>query len=154
MEVDGEVRQRRARWRRDKRVQRSRTAQQPRTLPAQVVEAIMEERNRRAADSYAAQAWRSASYMKDGTQEKATGFVADVWAAQTLLTLQFGACNATPTRIARWLTAAGKDQGYAAGSLRVMVYRALERVRIAESTSWPSIWPGWTRWEAPEWFPM
>jgi hypothetical protein len=59
-------------------------------------------------------------------------FVADVWAAKTLLKAS-GIARVTPTRIASWLIDNGRAHGYAETSVRLMVYKALESIKAFES---------------------
>ncbi|WP_156135569.1 hypothetical protein [Novosphingobium malaysiense] len=89
--------------------------------------------------------WRRAEYFKKGSEEKAIAFVADVWAAQTLLRQQLGGTGASPTRIAKWLAANGRDHGYTLGSLRTKIYQARRRIVLLETTEVP--WkPGVMYW--------
>lgn len=157
-EIDLEKRQ--ARWRRNKREERARKASPVPVAPSsEFVVRVMAERDRRVAafaapgmrDEYPYQLWAELkSYRVPGTwgkvDAKAQVFLADVWAARTLLAHQHGKAGATA--ITKWLTENGSDAGYKAGSLRVMVTRALGRIRLLETTShWrrdEPFWPAFT----------
>jgi hypothetical protein len=138
--VDETQERRRARWRRNKRA--AREAGRPTASPptAKVFQEVLEERDRLAADRSVTASWRHAWFYKPGTEVKALGFAADVWAAKTILSYEFGLEEASPTRIARWLSRNGRTHGYAPASLRVMVYRALDRIQKAQNdplSPWP-----------------
>lgn len=136
----------RARWRRNKRDERAR---KPKPIPAELspefVARVMAERDRRVAafatpgmrSEYPYQLWAELKgYRVPGTWEKvdakSQAFLGDVWAARTLLAHQRGKAGATA--IAKWLTENGRDAGYTAGSLRVMVAKALGRITLLEAT--------------------
>ena len=141
--ADIDSKRQQARWRRNKRAQRSRSTQTQRVASAALVEKVLAERDRRAAvRSDAEGLWRDSWFYKQGSWAKAAAFVADVWAATTLREIQFGAGKATPTRIASWLRNNGRDQGYTPQSLRIKVYQARVRIRVFEQPRdwWPIIW--------------
>jgi len=138
---------RRARWRRNKRNSRARSAPPQRLPSKELVAKVLAERDRRAVvPGDAEYLWRASWFYKEGTWERATSFVADVWAATTLLEYQFGAGQATPTRVARWLVNNGRAQGYTAGSLRTKVYQARDRIEILEQDH--------EFWRGPIWHPF
>jgi hypothetical protein len=116
-----------------------------RDRPPDFISHVMAERDRRAADPYVTGLWRWADNQKKGRQHKMTAFVADVWAASVLLEWREGAENATPTRIAQWMTENGRTYGYPPGSLRTMIYRARKRIELTEAAEPPPgmNWQGW-----------
>lgn len=131
------------RWRRNKRDARARAKPDPTPLAPEFVTSVMAERDRRAADRDVIwRAWWNGGYEYS---ERNLPFAADVWAARTLLAKQLGAVKATPTRIARWLAENDRAHGYSVGSLRPMVYRALNRITLAETT------PRWRGEGEPYW---
>lgn len=130
---DQNIEKRRARWRRNKRTARAEAVRTARPLPPGLLTAVLAERDRRASDTRITMRWRWPSFIKSEAAEKAVAFVADVWAAKTLLEWQHGEGSGKPTRIARWLADNEATHGYADSSLRVMAYRALDRLKIAES---------------------
>lgn len=73
-------------------------------------------------------------------------FLADVWAAKVLLEWQFGVGKATPTKIAKKLTAQNLTYGYTDNSLRVMIYRSRDRMALLEGRL-PSPYRQWKGWE-------
>jgi hypothetical protein len=134
----------RARWRRNKSAERARSTQYAPQIPSpEFVARVMEERDRRLAvlatpGEYPYELWAGLeSYRVPGTWQKVDSktqrFLADVWVARTLLKHQFGRAGATA--IAKWLTESGCNPGYAKGSLRVMVTRALDRIVLLETTA-------------------
>ena len=104
------------------------------------------ERNRRAnLTQEASFAIRGHYFFKKGSWEKAVSFAADVWAASVLIDADLGRGAATPTRIAKKLSAMGRTHGYSNQSLRKMVYRARPRIDLLEEAILPTTgkpcWP-------------
>lgn len=158
MSVDSKLEMRRERWRRNKRDARARAKPDcppPRTA---FVLAVMAERDRRASLDAVSDLYDHFPYwtgegrslwVNRGGAGRWIPFVADVWAARTLLEKQFGTGSATPTKIADWLWMHDRHHGYAKGSIRPMVYRARKSLELLESSAEPgasgkAIWPPWT----------
>ncbi len=90
------------------------------------------------------------NYLRGDNVYRAFAFASEVWAAETLLEVQWGAGNATPTRIRDMLTKMGRTHGYTHESLRKMIYIARQRVRQLETQVEPlgqveRIWPPFDR---------
>ncbi|HTN60942.1 MAG TPA: hypothetical protein VL147_05240 [Devosia sp.] len=143
----------RARWRRNKANERKRNARPgPPDVPVDLLDQVITERNRRAkGDGWWSWHWE---HNENGM---GIGFVADVWAAVTLLEWQLGKGKAKPAKIAKWLSDHGCEHRYSQTSLRIMIYRARNRIIQMESPPpWPSRrlprWPSFDigRWPRPE----
>lgn len=143
----------RARWRRNKKAERARSKPECPPPPKEFLAKVLAERDRRSNREAVRSIWNDPKlryWTREGRSilvNRNSGqpwipFVADVWAARTLIEHQFGMGTATPTKIARWLTENDRLHGYASGSIRPMVYRALESLARLEGagTSEP-IWP-------------
>lgn len=134
-EDDDRQAKRRARWLRNKRTERARLKKPPpATLGPAVIEQIIAERNRRAADT------RHPWQMHFGAHNHGWGthdFHCDVWAARTILELMHEKSKISDGRIANWMAENGKTNGYAHGgrssSLRTMVGRARKAIEILET---------------------
>lgn len=135
----------RARWQKNKEDERKRKAPPPPpSIPKDLEEHILAERDRRASNDGAFWQWR---WEHDETG-KGKAFVADVWAAVTLLEWQLGVGKAKPAKVAEWLRDQGRDHGYTPATLRVLIYRARQRVSQMESPS------PWTPSRPPRWQPI
>lgn len=121
-----QLEKRRARWRRNKRDERARKAPLPRDpLPAEVVERIWAERDRR----FAKRMWIVYYYHPYNRGGRGTfEFQCDVWAARTELTYQLGLVTVSSGKIARLLRERGLTHGYADRSLKTMIWRALRAI--------------------------
>ena len=138
----------RARWKRNKRAERARkAASPPREPPDDMIAAIMAERDKRSADR---SPWR---HWVWSYEDKAMAFIADVWAAKTILEWQHGSIRVTPAKIVRRLPDLANKYGYTAASLRVMIYRALHRIDLMEgkvpTPHWK--WGGWEPFDLSSW---
>lgn len=144
----------RERWRLAKRAQRSR--KKPRPLPVCPVyrEAVLDERDRRASSAYHARRMVNGIYVE--VARRLPGFVADVWAARTLLLAEWGKLGDSPSRIARWLWDEGRTNYYAQSSLRPRVYAALKIIadleRYGPTPADPPFWLPWEHLFDREWF--
>ena len=120
-----------ARWQRNKATERARKSHYPKPLSEDFTAHVLSERDRRAAvREFAEFVIRPGHYFfEPGTFERAIQFAADVWAADTWLTAEWGPNGAKPRRVARWLEAYGAPHGYSENSLPKMIRRA--RVRIS-----------------------
>ena len=74
------------------------------------------------------------------------GFVADVWAAKTILSAEWGDKGKSPTRIARWLWAEDLTNDFAQSSIRPRVYAAMKIINELEQH-------GPTQADPPFWLP-
>ena len=133
----------RERWKLTKRAQRERAKPPVTPLSPKRMEALLEERDRRAES-----AWWARRRFNRGLVPVAgysSRFVADVCLAQQVLREMHGEKGATPTRIARWLWENGRQGDYAESSLRPMVYRAFRIIAELEShgrtEKGPPFWP-------------
>lgn len=120
-----------ARWKRNKAAERARKEDYPKILSEDFTARVLGERNRRAAvREFADYVIRPGyHFFEPGTFERAIQFAADVWAADTWLTAEWGPKGAMPRRVADWLDAHAAPHGYTDKSLPKMVRRA--RIRIA-----------------------
>lgn len=129
-----EIEAQRARWRRNKANQRRRMKPEPRPLSYCLVRRVLDERRRRiSAGIRSGHNIRSYMFFKDESFAKAISFAAHVWAAETLISAQYGSTAVTPTCVARFLCATGKSHGYTEESLRKTVSKARDRIRILET---------------------
>ena len=130
----------RARWRRAKREVRARKRRTRLLITqefAEFAEEVMRERSRRASpeSAYWINCHPTLNFdLHDKRKRKGSwlAFLADVWAAQTILGWQYGTDNVSPTKIARWLEHAGLDHGYNASSLRPLLYPALRAINALD----------------------
>lgn len=142
MERDDATEIRRERWKLDKRAQRERAKPPVRSISPELLEALLEERDRRAESAWWAR--RRVNGVLVPVADQMSWFVADVWLAREVLRQMHGENGATPTRIARWLWNEGRHGNYAESSLRPMVYRAFRIIAELES-------PGRTNEDTPFW---
>jgi len=138
MAVDRE--KQRERWRRNKRAQRDREKRTPLTPeagPADYVEAVFRERDRRANLDHAGYLLRYSHYFAPGSWEKAIGFAADVWAASEVVKARYGSDRATVRAIREQLEEWGRTHDYKRDSLRAMIRKAQRRITLLEETGHP-----------------
>lgn len=132
MAIDKE--KQRARWQRNKKAERKRKSTYPRELSPQLVARVIKERNRRISETpYVGVYWRHADYFKAGSWEKALCFAADVWAADVILKEEWGPKGAKPSRVAAWIEAHGHPHTYACETMRKMIYKARQRIKVLET---------------------
>lgn len=136
----------RERWHLAKRAQRSR--KKPKPLPVCPVYkvAVFDEWDRRVNSAYHARRMVNGIYVD--VARRLPGFVADVWAARTILRAEWGKRGDTPTRIARWLWDEDRTNYYAQSSLRPRVHAAIKIIADLERYGpTPADPPFWLPWE-------
>jgi hypothetical protein len=131
MSSDKATEARRMRWKLTKRAQRERAKPPVRSVSPERLEALLEERDRRADSAWWAR--RRVNGVLVPVADRMSWFVADVWLAREVLRETHGENGATPTRIARWLWNEGRQGSYAESSLRPMVYQAFRIIAELES---------------------
>ncbi len=152
MAIDEEKRS--ARWLRNKQALRERARIKPLLIDPLFEARVLQERDRRISKEYQGIGFfPNRNFLMGESADRAFAFAADVWAAETLLEAEWGTGNATPTRIRDKLTAMDRTHDYTQGSLRKMIYIALQRVRQLETTVDPCdtvemIWPAFDFTEA------
>lgn len=143
MGVDQATKTQRERWKLMKRAQRERARPSVKPVSPERLEALLEERDRRAKSAWWAR--RRVNGVLVPIADQLSWFVADVWMAREALSEMHGENGATPTRIARWLWENGRQGDYAESSLRPMVYRAFRIIADLEShgrtEKGPPFWP-------------
>lgn len=148
----------RARWKRNKEASRDRArakaASQKRSLDPEFLQRVDEERNKRATAAYSsAYWWLDTTYLYGERLGRAIELAADVWWATIVYEAAWGDGTATTARIVDSLKDSGRTHGYTDGSLRKMVLKARERIRILETHEDPRreghvIWPPFDAFEA------
>ncbi len=128
--ASAKLKSRRARWRRNKRAERARKAAPlPAPLDTHLVQSIWTERNRRH-ENYPHFLWNHPDWHRG---RGSFAFQCDVWAVRTLLEAQKHRSPVTAGEVARWLSENDLDHGFQTGSLRTMVYRAFEALKVLET---------------------
>ena len=141
-----EIEIKRERWRLAKRAQRSRKKPQPLPVCPVYREAVLDERDRRASSAYHARRMVNGIYVE--VARRLPGFVADVWAAKTMLRAEWGKFGDSPSRIARWLWDENRANYYAQSSLRPRVHAAIKIIADLEQYGpTPVDPPFWEPWE-------
>lgn len=129
-----DIEKRRARWKRNKRASRARDKVGPKQLDSIFEQRVLAERDRRAACAEnGAFLWPEVEYLFGDRLTRAASLAADVWMAIALYEAQCGPGTATNAHICRMLKSRGRMNGYTEGSLRKMVPKARERVKILET---------------------
>lgn len=137
---------RRARWRRNKRSQRERKKASPRPLPRGFELRVWDERDRRVAAAFRGiWCWPESRYLSGDRLNRAVGLAADVWATDVLFKARLGGDKPSAALVCEALKRSGRTYGYTDGSLRKLIAKARERVRLLEITGDP--WkPGEVFW--------
>lgn len=128
----------RARWQRNKQAERARKRSQPRKLSPQFERAVFFERDWRLREGLGGMScWKGAErfYRVNDPRDRAYALMADVWAARTLIEARISPRRASPTLIRDELKRLGYTHGYTDGSLRKLIYKALERIKRQETES-------------------
>ena len=129
---------RRAQWKRNKRVERERNKRSPHPLDPKFERKVWDERDERAAAAYrGAWCWPESRYLSGERLIRAVGLAADVWAADVLFAAQWDGEKPSATLVSETLKRSGRTHGYTDGSLRKLIAKARERVRLLETTGEP-----------------
>lgn len=124
----------RDRWKANKRAQRERAKPQRADLSVEFIAAVMGERDKRAGICRDLYSFEHRFLFGRNVYSGHGAFSADVWAAKAILEQEGGQGYATPTRIAKLLWEHGVTHDYVRASMRPMVHRALETIKIMETT--------------------
>lgn len=133
----------RERWGRNKSSERSKkreAAQRRRVCPAYETAVLFERDWRSTNGREGFYRWKEhGAYFWGGRAERAFKFAVDVWAAERLVEAEHGRGKATPTRTRDKLKQLGWTSGYTDGSMRKMIYKARERIKVMETIGEPQL---------------
>ena len=131
---DARRQRRRARWRRNKRAERSRNAKPLAALSDKRVEAEIWKECAARKERYP-QYFSNVYDWRNGRGRGSFEFQCDVWAVRTLLEHTYDDRRSiSDGKIARWMIQNDLSHGYKEGSLRTMVWRARQAIAIMETT--------------------
>lgn len=123
----------RERWKLAKRAQRAKAKAPARLVSDEFKKAVFMERDRRSKIPW--RSWMELDLRDPDAAFRRSRFLADVWAARTILEAEIGKTAVGPTRIAEWLWDQNLHGHYAKSSIRMMVHRASKLISKLEQTS-------------------